>query len=151
MSGCRVHQPFDGLALQGKFPERLLQAHFPERDSADRDLNGGILQDSPRGPAQPLRGVDQPEESTCVEKQGQVPRNCDSLISQSSAIAICALPANNPSGRLVPFVGTGETIATAFFLRPKVTVIDSPLRTASKASEKRLLNSPTLMVFITAY
>src|SRR5271165_7410156 len=92
-------------------------------------------------------GIDQPEESTCVEKQRQVPRNCDSLISQSSAIAMRALPANNPSGRLVPLVGTGETIATAFFLRPKVTVIDSPLRTASKASEKRLLNSPTLIVF----
>ncbi len=151
MSGCSVHQPFDGLALQEKFPERLLQAHFPERDSADRDLNGGILQDSPRGPAQPLRGIDQPEESTGVEEQRQVPRNCDSLISQSSAIAICALPANNPSGRLVPLLGTGETIATAFFLRPKVTVIDSPLRTVSKASEKRLLNSPTLIVFTTAY
>jgi hypothetical protein len=36
-------------------------------------------------------------------------------------------------------------------LRPKVTVIDSPLRTASKASEKRLLNSPTLIVFTMAY
>jgi len=151
VSGCSVHQPFDGLALQQKLPERLLQAHFPKGDSADRDLDGGILQGSPDGPAQPLRRNDQPEESTCVQKQCQVPRNCDSLISQSSAIAIRALPVNNPSGRLVPLVGTGETIATAFFLRPKVTVIDSPLRTASKASEKRLLNSPTLIVFTTLH
>src|SRR5271166_6601647 len=132
MSGCSIHQPFDSLALQQKFPERLLQAHFPERDSADRDLDGGILQDSPRGPAEPLRGMDEPEESTCVEKERQVPRNCDSLISQSFAIAMRTLPANNPSGRLASLVGTGETIATAFFLRPKVTVIDSPLRTASR-------------------
>jgi hypothetical protein len=58
-----------------------------------------------------------------------------------------ALPANNPNGRLVPLAGTGETIATAVFFRPKVTVIDSPLRTASSASENRLLNSPTLIVF----
>ena len=27
------------------------QAHFPERDSADRDVNGGVLQGSPRGSA----------------------------------------------------------------------------------------------------
>ena len=150
MSGCSVDQPIDRLALQGKFPECLLQAHFPERNSADRDLNGGILQASPRGSAQPLRRIDQPKESTSVEKQAQVPRNCDSSISQSSAIVIRALPANNPSGRLVPLLGTGETIATAVFLRPKVTVIDSPWRTASKASEKRLLNSPTLIFFTTA-
>ena len=61
-----------------------------------------------------------------------------------------ALPDNNPSGRLVFFLGTGETTATAFFFRPKVTVIDSPWRTASKASEKRVLNSPTVIVFTAA-
>jgi hypothetical protein len=53
-------------------------------------------------------------------------------------------------GRLVPLAGTGETIAPAVFFRPKVTVIDSPLRTASSASENRLLNSPTLIVFTSA-
>jgi hypothetical protein len=82
-----------------------------------------------------LRRKDQPEESTSVKKGPQFPRNCDASISQLSAVATCALPATNPNGRLVPSVGTGEKMATACFLRPNVTVIDSPLRTASKASE----------------
>ena len=152
MSGCSIHQPFDALALQEKFPERLLQAHFPERDSADGDLNGGILQDSPRGLAQPLRGIDQPEESAGVEKQSQVPRNCDSLISQSSAIAIRALPGQQSQRTFSPFSWYWRNDCDGLFL---ATESDRdrlpPLRTASKASEKRLLNSPTLIVFTTAY
>jgi hypothetical protein len=145
-----VYQFFDGHAPQEKLSQSLFETHFPKRNYADGDVDSGIRQGSSRPCAQPLRRANQPEECTCVQKEHQVPRNSESVISQSFASVIRALPANKPKGRLVPLVGTGETIATAVFLRPKVTVIDSPLRTASKTSENRLLNSPTLIVFTTA-
>jgi hypothetical protein len=82
-------------------PEPPIRWGF-ERSIARRFAYRIVASRSACGPAQTLRRKDQPEESTSVKKDPQFPRNCDASISQSSAMATCALPANNPNGRLVP-------------------------------------------------